>query len=125
MKTTYHFDDSASRASLTLGGTLIPDEEENLGGVLIHEVQGAPAQSLLVDLRALTAQGEVTPEIVAKIASRWEAVAAEQSATVRFAIIAGAFRAQAEYFAEKFNGSALDVRVFATKADAIRWLDAV
>jgi hypothetical protein len=42
---------------------------------------------------------------------------------MRFAIVAGPFVAQAEYFADELHDSTIDVRVFSTKASAVQWLD--
>jgi hypothetical protein len=123
VKAKYHFDGRTSRVCVTAAGTLVPSEQKDLGRALMGEVQRAPVQSLLVDLRLLNIQGELTLETVTEIASRWQTFAAEQRATIRFAIIAGPCVAQADYFADELSGSAIDVRVFSTKAAAVRWLD--
>jgi hypothetical protein len=120
---TFEYDDASARVSVAADGTLAASEQQDAGSALMSEVRRAPTRSLLVDLRRLNSRGELTLETVSDIADRWATFAAERAMSIRFAIVAGAFRSQAEYFAKELLGSSFEVRVFSTKARAVQWLD--
>jgi hypothetical protein len=105
------------------GADHIEGQPSEVGVAPLPEAESRPAQVVLLDLRTLSARRELTRATVSEMSKRWRTFATERRVPIRFAIVAGELLPLAEQFEDELQGSVIEVRVFATKADAAVWLD--